>query len=328
MAPNATHIIDNIDLSEFAALDGPFTTVYVSGGDQCRERARLAIDRSAPAVPAIEDLLDVIDETSADTQVVARAGSGTLIRFKTTEPLHRDLARHGPYTSFGSLLDAHQMTTPHAVVTVEDDVFAITTFGHASVSNSDLAPTITESITHAVESLRFGQPSMIAIAGRAEELESAATALRDAFPLAAVLDYPTDDLDGDLPALSDAIVRDATSRQSERVTHELGSFRVARSEGLTVEGVDVVRALEAGAVRDVLVHDDPDDDRSINGGRLIDAVVHGAIASSARITIIPSVPPESGPNGGIGAVLDRALGEPAFVLGAHAGGSAVSPDWD
>ncbi len=144
---------------------------------------------------------------------------------------------------------------------------------------------------------------MIALVGSESQLDRFASGFRDAFPLTWVQHYTTDDIDDQLGSISDQIVRDVRSRAAESLTNELAQFRAAADLGRTVEGADVLEALRHSNVASVLVHDDPDDGRLVDGDRLVDHITHLAVAGAVPIRMIPGLDELRGPAGGLGAVL-------------------------
>ena len=109
--------------------------------------------------------------------------------------------------------------------------------------------------------------------------------------------YTTDDIDDQLGSISDQIVRDVRSGAAESLTNELAQFRAAADLGRTVEGADVREALRHSNVDSVLVHDDPDDGRLVDGDRSVDHITHLAVAGAVPIRMIPGLDELRGPAG-------------------------------
>lgn len=295
-------MIAGIDLRALINGPGPLTTLYLNGGPAARERARAELDRAGS--PATQRFADVLSEEVPTSRVLAAPAEGPVAQFAIVEPLRFDVARVGNVSSFGTLLEYHQFSAPHAVVTVEDDVFGLTSFGSVAVPDDHRGPVaINETVAATVEQLRFIEPKLLALVGSADELDEVTPVFRDALPHCWIQHYPTSDIDSDLESISDQIVRDARSRAAESLTHELAQFRTARDLGLAIEGPDVLACIAEGRASAALVHDDPTDDRLSGEDRLIDAVVHSAIARGVRLTMIPAIPAEQGPEGGLGATL-------------------------
>jgi hypothetical protein len=132
-----------------------------------------------------------------------------------------------------------------------------------------------------------------------------------------------DPAEGDL---ADAAVRLVSDRTARGTVEALQRFRFARSHESVVEGVaDTIDALQAGRVRLLLVHDDPDDERRVwigdgathiatsPGGflgevegtaevRLTDAAIRSCLLAGGRAHSIPEHLGD-GPAEGIGATL-------------------------
>ena len=61
--------------------------------------------------------------------------------------------------SLGTLIEYSQFSAPHAVVTIEDDLFAITSFGSIDVPDRARGTVaVSESIHTAIERLGFHEP--------------------------------------------------------------------------------------------------------------------------------------------------------------------------
>lgn len=296
------HVIAGVDLRGLIDGPAPFTTVYVNGGPSIVERAHVLLDRAG--VPDLHRFLDVLSDDLSVSQVLAAGGHGGVAQFTIEEPLRFDVVRSGSASSFGTLLEHHQFSAPHAVVTVEDDVFGLTSFGSVAVPDADHGPVaINESVVHTIDQLRFIEPKLLALVGTRAEIDDVAPLFNDAFPHCWIQHYPTADMDTDLMTISDQIVRDAQTRAAETLTHDLAQFRAARDAGLTVEGDEVLSCLRDGRAASVLVHDDPTDGRLSGEDRLIDAVVHAAILEGVRTIMIPAIPAQQGPVDGLGVIL-------------------------
>ncbi len=304
--------VAGVDVTALALANPPFTTLYLRGGEQPRERAHLALDRAG--APNLHPLLDAIggDEVF-ESRVIIAAGDAPVEVFEIDEPLRFDVARSGQVLSLGTLIEYSQFSSPHAVVTIEDDVFAITSFGSIEVPDPVIGPvSVSESILTAIEALGFVEPQVLALVGSKRQLEKYSPTIREAFPVAWVQHYTTDDIDEQLTEISDQIVRDAQSRSAESLTNDLAQFRAARDLGRTVEGAAVVEAIREAKVASVLVHDDPNDLTLLEGDRLVDHVTHLAVAHRVPIRMIPNVDAVMGPAEGLGAVLY----EPSMLLAA------------
>ncbi len=299
-------------LRSLAGMSGPFLTAYV-GADAIGDGRSVAelIDRTRVeelgAEPLLATLVDSIDrhrvsgESEAVGIVVTPAQATT---FDFVDPIRMPVVRVGHHPSLGPILEQHQLVAPHVVITVEDGQFGVTSFGSRAMPDEPgRSLGIASSVDAVVEQLRFAPPRLLALAGPADQLAGLDERLRSAYPSTRIARYPLADLDRSLDDLADQVVRDAATVAAEDTAHELGAYRAAAAEGLTVEGAAVIDALDIGTATAVLVHDDLTDERVWHGDRLVDAVVARAVAAGVRITMIPDVDVSRGPSGGIGAIL-------------------------
>ena len=307
-----TMMIAGVDVTRLARSAGPYTTLYLNSGSQAKERAHLALDRAG--APDLHRFLDVIDENEdVSSRAIIAAGEGPAVVFTIEEPLRFDVARSGNVLSLGTLIEYSQFSAPHVVATIEDDVFGLTSFGSVAVPDSDWGTvSVSESLLHAVEQLRFIEPRMLALVGAEQQLAKYSTSFSEAFPEVWIQHYPTDGIDADLREISDRIVNDARSRAAELLTHELAQFRAARDLGRAIEGGDVLRAMQQETVEALFVHDDPDDGRLHHNDRLVDHITHLAAAQGTSIRMIPDLAAGNGPAGGLGA-LPRDTASPAVA---------------
>ncbi|MEZ5230904.1 MAG: hypothetical protein R2710_30785 [Acidimicrobiales bacterium] len=269
--------------------------------------AHLALD--AAGAPNLHRILDAIDTTELlASRAIFAADDGPVVTFSIEEPLRHDVARSGEVLSLGTLVEYSQFSSPHAVVTIEDDMFGVTSFGSVDVpgggAHDAVGPVaVSQSVHTAIEQLGFVEPTLLALVGTGDQLERYAANFSDAFPHAWVQHYATDDLDDQLVDISDQIVRDAQSRAAETLTLELAQFRAARDAGRVVEGPPVLDAVRRGGVATLLVHDDADDDRMVDGDRLVDHITHSAARNNVPLRMIPNLGDGRGPAEGLGAVL-------------------------
>ena len=219
----------------------------------------------------------------------------------------------GSIPSLGPLLESIQLVPSHAVVSVAGGHLRLATFGTSTSAGPDSSNSATvSSIEHLTDQLRFLRPAKIAVVGPEAEVDSILPVIASALPSRWVDAHYVENVnvDGDAgsssvtDAVADEILRSAASLGAENITHELGRFRVASTMGLTAEGDEAVHALRAGAASSVLVHDDVDDERTIDSDRLADLVVAEAVRRGVPLTMIPNVAPGRGPVGGLGAILN------------------------
>ncbi len=313
--------VGGVRLASLAERSGPFGSLFVGPGSRLRERAQIAIDSVPVPAPYAGQLLASIEGEHARSQVVFADGADVW-RFLLEDPLSADIARFGDLPSLGPIIEASQVTTPHVVVTIEDDVFGVTNFGTVeSVPSPEVAegqtqdPRILEALDHVVDLLHELQPRLVALMGTHEEIVKAQQYLQRELPFMRFNAYPSDDIDHDLLATADDIVRDAASLAAERRTHELAHFRQARSAAQTQEGVAAIGAIEEGSAQRLLVHDDLIADQHDHAVRTADRAIVAALRAGVPITMIPNVPVDRGPKDGIGVIIQ---GEGAAIQASTA----------
>jgi len=301
-------------LTELASADGPFATLLLGPGANVTGRAQMAIDHATIPAPYAGRIMSALTDDETRSQVIIVDGAAQSTAFVLDDPLAFDVARFGVVPSLGVLMEMQSMTAHHVAITIEDDVYAITSFGSpvtpiaSPASTTPDVPPIFESIDLLAERLSELAPEMLAVIGAESEVDIVVDELRNRLDLQPTyVVYPTDDIDADLMEIADEVVRDAATAASERLTHDLAHFRQARLAGQAVEGAAVLNALRSGAVRQLLVHDDITAEResveSIDGTRAVDQVIAEGLILGVDITMIPSTPAERGPEGGMGAIL-------------------------
>lgn len=303
-------IVAGVRLEDVVAGSGPFGSLFVGPGGGLRSRSVVALDKVPVPAPHAGELLTLVEDENARSQVVVTDGSETW-RFLLDDPLAIDLARFGDIPSLGPVVEAAQITVPHAVVTIEDDVFGVTSFGAIEVgvdptegrTQPPTEPAILEALDHLVDSLRSSEVQLAALMGSEDDVLELQGHLQDALPLVRVNVYPTDDIDRDLLSTADEVVRDAASQAAEQRTHELAHFRQARSAAQTVEGAAAIGAIKAGEAQRLLVHDDLADTSDGGVTRLADRAIVAAIRARVPITMIPKVSADRGPNEGLGVIM-------------------------
>lgn len=299
--PTGHRAIGGVVLSSIVEAPGPFATLFLTAGESVEQRARVAIDRIPVPAPHAGLLIDAVDPGATGSQIIVVDGNGDVATFLVDDPFSADVACFGDVPSLGPLLEVDQVTASHVAVTVENDVFAVTSFG--TVAMGSATDTVFEAIDQLVARLRSLAPAMIALIGTASAIDSTATYLRKRLGAVRLTSYPTSDIDGDLASLADQIVRDAASLAAELQTHELAHFREARQAGQTAEGVDVLTALDNGSAQRLLVHDAVET-MSASSTRMVDRVIVEGVRQQIPVTMIPDIPEDRGPRGGIGAILE------------------------
>lgn len=301
--------VAGVRLVDIAGGPGPFGSVFIGPGADLVDRARFAIDTVPIPAPHAGVLLASIEDSQARSQAVVTNGSDVW-RFLLDDPLVVDLARFGDAPSLGPIIEASQVTASHVVVTIEDDVFGLTSFETVTSQaipvdgqEQPLAePLILEALDHVVDRLRSLQPRMVALMGAAVEISDVREYLQRELPSIRCNVYPSDDIDRDLLETADDIVKDAASLAAEQRTHELAHFRQARSAAQTQEGQAALGAIEVGSAQRLLVHDDVAASSEGDDGSMIDRVISAALRMHVPITTIPKVPADRGPKGGVGVI--------------------------
>lgn len=302
--------VGGVRLAELVGHAGPFGSLFIGPGTGLQARAQVAIDNVPVPAPHAGELLGAIEDSQVRSQVVISNGI-VVWRFLLDDPLAVDLARFGDIPSLGPIIESAQMTTPHAVVTTEDNVFGITSFGAVDSFPTPrdgetvplAAPPILEALDHLVDALRSSGVRLVALVGSEGAVVKLQGQLQTALPFVRCNAYSTDDIDRDLLTIADEVVRDAASLAAERRTHELAHFRQSRAAAQTQEGAAALGALAAGGAQRLLVHDDLDSEQEPGVTRMTDRAIVAAIRASVPITMIPKVPDDRGPSTGLGVIM-------------------------
>jgi len=242
-------------------------------------------------------------------------------------PPERCLVVRQPLPYAAPLLEVAEISVPHVVVTVADEGSEVLTFRHDDESDLSSVDTDRES----------GFESLVVAVNAAARAVSAELAivvapdldrhdLIDRLSAVVPVECEVTGLDPAEGDIADATVRLVSDRTARGTVEALQRFRFARSHDSVVEGVaDTIDALEAGRVRLLLVHDDPDDDRRVWVGhgathiatspsgflgdvggavevRLTDAAIRSCLLAGGRAHSIPEHLGD-GPAEGIGATL-------------------------
>lgn len=291
---------------------------------------------------------------SGDTLVVLTADDGTLFERLLPEPPRRDVARVGPLPYAAPLVEWHHSVIPHVVAVCDREGADIVAFD----GGEPVGGTTVEGDTEHIHRSHPGGWSQRRFQQRAEETwernaagvanevatvagdigaralfaagdERALGFLRSHLPtrwreqLRVVGGNVRGEPDA-LDAVADEIVRENATIVAERTVGLLDRFAEARTHDGAVEGSEpTLAALAAGRVATLLVHDDPDDERTawcgpepasvgvtsdaVPGGsavaaRLVDVAIRGAIGTGGGVRIIPAHGP-SVPADRIGALL-------------------------
>lgn len=226
-----------------------------------------------------------------------------------------DRAFLGPLPRLGPVLEWRQSTLDHAVITVAPGLVELVRFPS---DDEESLTSLGRSPDEALDRLRE-QPvldlDLVVVAGDLRETDHLRRALVDVLPATTDI-RPAED---GVP-LADSVVRLVADTAARRTIGALNEFRFQKTHDAAVDGADdVVDALAAGRGDLLLVHDDPDDDRTVwfgpgssdismavgattpTEGRLVDAAIRVALRQDMAIRVIPSTG-ERGPRGDIAVV--------------------------
>jgi len=350
------------DIKTLLSRTGPTATIVLAtpsttpdADDQRDVRWRNARTRLAEQ-GAPEAELDALDAVAG--QVEHGRGAAVVIIKGADEPawveylddaVTHDLAVRAELPRLGPVLESRQRSVAHMIVVADRvgaDVIAVdagSELESAEVEGSDLhihrghpggwsqrrfqqrAENLWEAnagdVAAAVADMaKRVEPRFIAIAGDVR----AVTFLLDQLP--AELADISQKLDGQSPELiADQTVRAAADIVARDTVAVLESYKEAAGQGhAATNAAETLAALSDGRVETLLVHDDPDDDRSALferpgltcwvpepaatnpepsgalAGRLVDVAIRSAILSDAAIRFVPV---HTGSRDGLGAVL-------------------------
>ena len=308
---------------------------------------------TAETLEAMDAAVATTNHAAGDTLALVAAGSEGLLDWHLPEPPRADVGWCSSLPRIGTVLEASQTMLPHLVVLVDRtgaDVYGFTASGRAI--EREIEGTDADDVKHfqagGWSQRRYQQRQVNTWEDNAHEVadEVARIAKRtdarlialggdvhakrffcDALPqelsgLVRDVDGATRHADGgadhvaeDVKRLVDTVVASETVTILEEFEQERGQHdRAADGPGRVVE------ALQRAQVRTLLVHDDPDDDRTIwfgpeplhigldeaavramgvespNEGRAVDVCIRAALGSGADVRVVPA------------SVLDRNVG--------------------
>lgn len=296
------------DLARIARQSGEFCTAYLRNGPMLAEVFdALTEGRDAPAVSVARRAL--LAEAPASTPTVAViAGADDAIVRGFDAPIRDDVVRIGPVTSAGTWLEFLQMMPTHLIAiavdtdgdaTADAERLVLHEFGAGDhgLRGEILA---SGSVDEIVSAVRFRSPDLMTVvapADRHDELGPRFAEVGGGLALHLRDDPGSDD------ELVDQLVRHEADHRARRVTGAIAEFRQAELAGLCALAGAAIRAITNGRAMHLIVHDNPDDDRQLDGRRLVDDAVHRALANGVTVTVIPDAAAGSGPTGNIGAIL-------------------------
>lgn len=308
------------------------------------------LEAGAPeaALGAIDQLVPDAHTRGAALVAIANAAGLRLVRHEP-EPPRRELARVDPLPRLGPVLEWEQAAVPHVIVLADRvgaDLAALTAAGRQildSVGGADSGePMVRRSPPGGWSQRRYQQRAENLWEERAGEAAEAVADLVDRIGARLVVaagDVRATQLlqeslparinelleivdgsravDGGLDELAEESVRLASSVAASDTVACLQRLReeTGREEGLAVQGVEpTLAALAEARVDTLMVHDDPDDDRTAWYGpepalvaahpeplrelgvedparaRLVDVALRGALGTGAGVRMVPKVP--------------------------------------
>ena len=328
--------IDNLELPEpitgtdrlrlIYSRPGPYTSVYLATrpllddakGDTIRRWQSLRQDlETQGASPAVLNAIDArlalpVPGDSAGVAVIAASDATTIVDYGQ-EPPRADLAVIDTLPYAAPLLEWDQRRVPHVVVTIDDEVARVATFGSDHYSRFDtIAGTPTEIVPPIAELAEATDCRLIVVAGTPFLTRRVAEALLGAVPIGCrVVAEPDADSVDELADATGRYVSDTAARATMGYLREL---RYLAAHHSAVDGTaDTIAALRSCCADVLLIHDDPDDRRRVWIGdrphqislerradhtghaRLVDASIRAAIATDTVVHIIPTTG-EPGPD--------------------------------
>ena len=349
------------DLAELVQQPGPFLSLYLTTEAEIenaaqREQLRWKNVRDdAAAQGADEAALAAVDPLVGEAHlqgqtlavIVAGGGKHTLVDHHP-EPPNRDLVRWAPLPSVGPLVEWRQLQLPHVIVVADRagaDLVAVTPTGqdiHLEAGGADdplhkakaggwsqrryqqraentwehNADDAAEQLVRLIETV---EARVVVLAGDVR----AVTMLQEALPdqhreLVHVVE-------GDNDAIANETVRLVATQAAADTVAVLQKFKEEKGQhDRAADGVAAtVEALAKAQVEVLLVHDDPDDDRTawfgpeplhlalvaddVRGmgvdepqqGRLLDVLLRAALGTGAGVRVVPS----TAATDGVGAIL-------------------------
>jgi hypothetical protein len=356
------------EIADLFAADGPFVTVYLDArsdrpnAQQTLELRWKSVRADLGAQGASDEDLAALDAAvtasthiGGDTLALVAAGGRVLLDRHLPEPPARDAGRIGLLPWVGPLVETAQTLLPHVVVIAERTGAEI--YGFDS-SGRGISEEVVASSNEDVELVKVGGWSQRRYENRqvntweenakevAEEVAviakqvgahvigvrgdvHAVRLLKDALP--SDVSGLVRDLDGhghlgEPHRLVDTVVSEETVAVLQEYKEEKGQHDRA-----AVTPARVIEALQATAVQALLVHDDPEDQRTAWFGpsafhlgldratleamgveapqeaRLVDVCIRAALGTSAEVRIVPSAVLD----GGLGAILRHTCTTPA-----------------
>ncbi len=325
-------------LTSVLASPGPYVTAYFDLGDDSKPvadewafyRERLPssslLDDAHKGLDAIDARIGLPTGDDAAGWCAIAAADGTTAVMTAPEPPRRPHVSVADLPYMAPLLEWGQARVPHVVATLHPDVIEVIPF--SATHEAQVHPVgrnIAEAEGPIVDHVHRIDAELLVLTADANllpEAELLRNRLVGQVPLDTDLVVLEDKADEDTGDLADAVVRHVFDQVARATVRSLRDHRFHLAHDSAAEGVDAtLDALLAGQVEELLVHDDPDDERLASfrfdgaalrdvslerptdgrrQARLVDVAIYAALRNDARIRIIPTT--ARGPAEGIGAI--------------------------
>lgn len=312
---------------------GPYLTAYLNVIETSPADAWFGLrpevesrNVDAPLIEAVDAGVRLPTEDDIGGWGIVVASDGSTEVFTSPDAPRRSIVNMSPVPYLAPALEWDQRDVGHVVVVANVDAIEVIPFVSGERSDVRTIWTDAESAIRSIDELvAENDVRLVVCAGDDATARTIARSLRGQLPPSLVIRVLPDDETGSLDDFADAVVRHASTVQAVDTVETLQQFRFERSHGSVAEGVtDVINALREAPVRTLLVHDDPDDQRSIAMSpdqpvwsigepriageeafavRLVDAAIAAALVAGADVHIIPTTG-ENGPADDVGVIVD------------------------
>lgn len=318
-------------LDTISRAPGPYLTAYLAvTGDGPRPTERFELRRdelrrsgaTEAALDAVAARLGLPLTGDVGGIAVVAAADGSTIATSAPEPPREDLIVVGPVPRSGPMLEWDQWRVPHLVLTASAEMLEIARFtpsGEPSIRPAGFDED--DATTMCARIARKDRVPLIMVVGQTETAERLRAKLMAKAPLRTrIVTIDSQDL-GAEHDLADTVVRLVADHVARATVDLLEEFRFHRGHDAVAEGAAaVVDWCNRGIGDDLLIHDDPNDERIVwlddsghtmslteddghhRAARLVDAVLHAAVTQRIDTRIIPSTA-ENGPTENIALVL-------------------------
>lgn len=311
--------------------DGPYLTAYFDVIDDNPatqwEKMRGAVlrrDVPRPMVQAVDArvVLPIEDDIGGWGIIVSADGSTEV--FTSPDAPRRPVVRLAPIPYMAPAIEWEHRNVPHVVVLVSSSGHEIVPFipgQNDQVIDCDLDDSV-----RALEGLVLEHGVQMVIVAGVERLASTTAAkLRDHLPPSVLVEMLPEESTASTDEFAASVVRAVSNMHATETVNALREFRFEKSHGNTREGMgEVLDSLADTAIRTLLVHDDPDDNRMVGmvdpadswtiddpsstsddaeAVRLVDFVVASALMHNAEVRVIPSTG-RTGPKGDVAVIVE------------------------